>query len=152
MPEWNSHQNSFGNCLNQFSVHEILNVAAAWQLQKLAQLWFWHPWISVLVQAVISATSIQCQNVLRFFTVCLQFFCQSRFLSIILSFLCLCIHPPASTHLLFLSSLPYPLYCCFVYVQFVFNPSLLNVRISVLVDLVATMVTDRGNSKCRLIL
>lgn len=37
------------------------------QLQGLSQLWFWHHWISVSLQAVVSTTSIQCQRVPRFF-------------------------------------------------------------------------------------
>ncbi len=64
------------------------------QRQKLAQLRFWHRWISVLVQAVISTTSIQCQNVLYVCNVSVNpaFYHPIIFFSV---FFCLCIPPPS---------------------------------------------------------
>lgn len=89
------------------------------QLQKLAPLWFWHRWISVLVQAVISTTSIQCQNVLYCVSVIfLSFQLLINHLFIFLFFRCLRIHPPSvhTSTFPFLTSLSLCwLYCTALY-------------------------------------
>lgn len=101
-------------------------VQQLWTATEIGSALVWHRWISLLVQAVISTTSIQCQNVLY---VCnlsvLPAFSQSSyhlclFGLFFLHFFVVCAFiPHLSTHLFFLRSLPNPLHCFLACVHFI---------------------------------